>query len=93
VPRWKALRAATAAAHRPRAAGAMPAANERQGANAMNRRSILGAALAAAPAALATPALAQTQNPELRWRLASSFAKNLDSSTAGPSTWRSASPR
>ena len=44
----------------------------------MNRRSILGAALAAAPAALATPALAQTQNPELRWRLASSFPKNLD---------------
>jgi TRAP-type mannitol/chloroaromatic compound transport system substrate-binding protein len=42
----------------------------------MNRRSILGAA--AAPVALATPALAQTQNPEIRWRLQSSFPKNLD---------------
>ena len=28
--------------------------------------------------ALAAPALAQTQNPEIRWRLASSFPKNLD---------------
>jgi len=44
----------------------------------MNRRLILGAAAAAAPAALAAPALAQTQSPELRWRLASSFPKNLD---------------
>jgi TRAP-type mannitol/chloroaromatic compound transport system substrate-binding protein len=44
----------------------------------MQRRSILGAAAAATPAALAVPALAQTQNPELRWRCASSFPKNLD---------------
>jgi TRAP-type mannitol/chloroaromatic compound transport system substrate-binding protein len=44
----------------------------------MNRRLILRGAAAAAPAALATPALAQTQNPEIRWRLASSFPKNLD---------------
>src|SRR6478672_1302134 len=42
----------------------------------MNRRSILGAA-AAAPV-LAAPAIAQTQNPEIRWRLQSSFPKNLD---------------
>ena len=42
----------------------------------MDRRLILGAA--AAPAALAAPALAQTQSPEIRWRLASSFPKNLD---------------
>ena len=42
----------------------------------MNRRSILGVA-AAAPA-LAAPALAQTQNPEIRWRLQSSFPRNLD---------------
>ncbi|MBK1660004.1 TRAP transporter substrate-binding protein [Paracraurococcus ruber] len=44
----------------------------------MNRRNILGAAAAAAPAALAAPALAQTQNPEIRWRLQSSFPRNLD---------------
>src|SRR5829696_9740121 len=49
-----------------------------QGAKVMQRRSILGAAVAAAPAALAAPALAQTQSPEIRWRLASSFPKNLD---------------
>ncbi|TCZ62909.1 TRAP transporter substrate-binding protein [Roseicella aquatilis] len=42
----------------------------------MNRRSILGAA-AAAPV-LAAPAVAQTQNPEVRWRLQSSFPRNLD---------------
>jgi TRAP-type mannitol/chloroaromatic compound transport system substrate-binding protein len=42
----------------------------------MNRRLVLGAA-AAAPM-LATPALAQTQNPEIRWRAPSSFPKNLD---------------
>jgi len=42
----------------------------------MNRRLILGAA-AAAPAALAAPALAQTL-PEIRWRLASSFPRTLD---------------
>lgn len=42
----------------------------------MNRRLILGAA-AAAPAALATPALAQAL-PEVRWRLASSFPRSLD---------------
>ena len=54
------------------------AAKERGGNTAMDRRLILGAAAAAAPAALAAPALAQTQSPELRWRLASSFPKNLD---------------
>jgi TRAP-type mannitol/chloroaromatic compound transport system substrate-binding protein len=43
----------------------------------MERRDMLGAALAA-PVALAAPALAQTQNPEIRWRCASSFPKNLD---------------
>jgi TRAP-type mannitol/chloroaromatic compound transport system substrate-binding protein len=42
----------------------------------MNRRALMGAA-AAAPAALAMPALAQTL-PEVRWRLASSFPRNLD---------------
>jgi TRAP-type mannitol/chloroaromatic compound transport system substrate-binding protein len=41
----------------------------------MHRRLVLGTA---AVAPLATPALAQTQNPELRWRLTSSFPKNLD---------------
>ncbi len=41
----------------------------------MNRRILLGAA--AAPAILATPAIAQV-NPEVRWRLASSFPRNLD---------------
>ena len=44
----------------------------------MNRRALMGAAAAAAPAALATPALAQTQMPEVRWRLTSSFGRNLD---------------
>jgi TRAP-type mannitol/chloroaromatic compound transport system substrate-binding protein len=45
----------------------------------MNRRRMLGTALAAAPAAtLAVPALAQTQAPEVRWRMQSSFPKNLD---------------
>jgi TRAP-type mannitol/chloroaromatic compound transport system substrate-binding protein len=43
----------------------------------MNRRRILGAAAIAAPAALATPALAQV-NPEVRWRIASAFPRNLD---------------
>jgi TRAP-type mannitol/chloroaromatic compound transport system substrate-binding protein len=42
----------------------------------MNRRLLLGAA-AATPAALAAPAIAQT-NPEVRWRLTSSFPRNLD---------------
>ena len=37
----------------------------------MNRREILGAAAIAPAAALATPALAQTANPEVRWRLTS----------------------
>ncbi len=40
----------------------------------MERRTLIGAA---APA-LAAPALAQTQNPEVRWRLQSSFGRNLD---------------
>jgi TRAP-type mannitol/chloroaromatic compound transport system substrate-binding protein len=43
----------------------------------MNRRALLGAAAAATPAALATPALAQT-NPEVRWRISSAFPRNLD---------------
>ncbi|MEN0073706.1 MAG: TRAP transporter substrate-binding protein DctP [Paracraurococcus sp.] len=43
----------------------------------MNRRLLLGAAAAAAPAALAAAALAQA-NPEVRWRLASAFPRNLD---------------
>jgi TRAP-type mannitol/chloroaromatic compound transport system substrate-binding protein len=43
----------------------------------MQRRSILTGAAAAAPVALAAPALAQTL-PELRWRLTSSFTRPLD---------------
>ena len=43
----------------------------------MNRRALFGAAAAAAPVALAAPAIAQTA-PEVRWRLTSSFPKNLD---------------
>jgi TRAP-type mannitol/chloroaromatic compound transport system substrate-binding protein len=46
-----------------------------------SRRHLLGAAAAVAPAAavtLAAPALAQAQNPEIRWRCPSSFPKNLD---------------
>jgi TRAP-type mannitol/chloroaromatic compound transport system substrate-binding protein len=42
----------------------------------MNRRILLGAAATAL--ALATPALAQSENPEIRWRCPSSFPKNLD---------------
>ena len=41
------------------------------------RRALLGTAAAAAPAALAAPALAQA-NPEVRWRLTSSFPRTLD---------------
>ncbi len=37
-----------------------------------------GAALAAAGAALAAPALAQPQQPALRWRLTSSYPRSLD---------------
>ncbi len=45
----------------------------------MNRRSVFSAAAAAGSlAALATPALAQTENPEVRWRLPSSFPRSLD---------------
>jgi TRAP-type mannitol/chloroaromatic compound transport system substrate-binding protein len=43
----------------------------------MDRRALFGAVAAAAPAALATPALAQTM-PDVRWRLTSSFPRNLD---------------
>ena len=45
----------------------------------MDRRSFVaaGGAVAAAPV-LAAPAVAQTQNPEVRWRLQSSFGRNLD---------------
>jgi TRAP-type mannitol/chloroaromatic compound transport system substrate-binding protein len=50
----------------------------------MNRRALLGAAATAAPAALtiAAPALAQpavtSSTPDVRWRLTSSFPRNLD---------------
>jgi TRAP-type mannitol/chloroaromatic compound transport system substrate-binding protein len=44
----------------------------------MKRRILMSAAAAAAPVALAAPAVAQTQNPEVRWRLASSFPRTLD---------------
>lgn len=43
----------------------------------MNRRALMGAAAAAAPAALATPALAQTL-PEVRWRCQSAFPRVFD---------------
>jgi TRAP-type mannitol/chloroaromatic compound transport system substrate-binding protein len=43
----------------------------------MHRRQLMGA-VAAAPVALAAPAIAQTQSPEVRWRLASSFPRPLD---------------
>jgi TRAP-type mannitol/chloroaromatic compound transport system substrate-binding protein len=43
----------------------------------MNRRALMTAAAAVAPAALAAPALAQTL-PEVRWRLTSSFPRSLD---------------
>ncbi len=48
----------------------------------MDRRALFGA-VAAAPVMLAAPALAQTQNPEVRWRLASSFPRTLDILYAG----------
>ena len=45
----------------------------------MQRRLARGAAaVPAVAAALAAPAGAQTQNPEIRWRLQSSFPRNLD---------------
>jgi TRAP-type mannitol/chloroaromatic compound transport system substrate-binding protein len=45
----------------------------------MNRRALVGAAAAAAPAALlATPAVAQTAMPEVRWRAQSSFPRVFD---------------
>ena len=43
----------------------------------MNRRRMLGAAAAAPPAAFAPPPLAQAK-PEVRWRIASAFPRNLD---------------
>jgi TRAP-type mannitol/chloroaromatic compound transport system substrate-binding protein len=43
----------------------------------MNRRALMGAAAAVAPAALATPALAQSA-PEVRWRAQSSFPRVFD---------------
>ena len=46
------------------------------GNTSMNRRSLVAAA--AATPALAAPAITQTQHPEVRWRLASSFPRNLD---------------
>ncbi|MFC7553856.1 ABC transporter substrate-binding protein [Pseudoroseomonas wenyumeiae] len=54
----------------------------------MNRRALLGAAATAAPAAaltLATPALAQSA-PDVRWRLTSSFPRNLDILIGAPET-------
>ena len=44
----------------------------------MDRRLFFAAGGAAAAAPLAAPALAQTQNPEIRWRMPSSFPRNLD---------------
>ena len=44
----------------------------------MDRRVFLGAAAGGGAAALAAPAIAQTQNPEIRWRMPSSFPRNLD---------------
>ncbi len=44
----------------------------------MNRRALLGTAGLAAPAALATPARAQTAMPEVRWRAQSSFPRVFD---------------
>jgi TRAP-type mannitol/chloroaromatic compound transport system substrate-binding protein len=43
----------------------------------MHRRLIIGSVAAAAPALLATPALAQAV-PEVRWRIASAFPRSLD---------------
>ena len=48
----------------------------------MHRRSLVAAAAAVTPA-LAAPAIAQTQNPEIRWRLTSSFPKSLDTIYGG----------
>ncbi|MBW8271169.1 TRAP transporter substrate-binding protein [Caldovatus aquaticus] len=42
------------------------------------RRALLGAAAVAPAAALAAPAVAQTAQPEIRWRLTSSFPRSLD---------------
>jgi TRAP-type mannitol/chloroaromatic compound transport system substrate-binding protein len=44
----------------------------------MNRRTLVAAAATAGAPALAAPAIAQTQHPEIRWRLQSSFGRNLD---------------
>ena len=43
----------------------------------MNRRALMGAVATAAPAALATPALAQS-TPEVRWRCQSAFPRVFD---------------
>ena len=43
----------------------------------ISRRFLAGSALAGTTAALATPAIAQTA-PEIRWRMASSFPRSLD---------------
>ena len=56
------------------------------------RRALLGAAAAsAAPLVLAAPALAQSA-PEVRWRIASAFPRNLDvlygTGSGSPSAWR-----
>ena len=42
-----------------------------------NRRKVLSLLPAATVAGIASPAIAQT-NPQIRWRLASSFPKNID---------------
>ena len=45
----------------------------------MDRRKLLrGAGIGAAAATLATPAIAQSALPEIKWRLTSSFPKSLD---------------
>ena len=48
----------------------------------MEKRRFLGTALAATAAAVATPAMAQT-SPSVRWRMASSFPKSLDTIYGG----------
>ena len=45
----------------------------------MDRRNVLkGAGLAAAAGVVASPAIAQVAMPEIRWRMASSYPKSLD---------------
>jgi TRAP-type mannitol/chloroaromatic compound transport system substrate-binding protein len=55
----------------------------------MKRRSFLAAAGAAGAVALAAPALAQSQ-PKIKWRIASSFPKSLDTIYGGGETFAKA---